>query len=132
MTARRPRLRQGQTDTRADIPRYYGEIYNTGNWNTGHVSLERHVVLFVTLNGAYTGQGENSDGDAFTWTSQNRCTPESKKGREILKAGSPGAKRVDLWLRKARGPFTYQGPVAYRTHDGEAPMLVTFTLGAPK
>lgn len=119
----------GMTAKRHQIPELYRETYNPGNWNSGHVSLEHHVVLFVTLQGGeYDKQGDR--GGRFRWTSQNSCKPDSKKGREIVSAGSRGAKTVDLWTRARRSDvaFTYRGAVKYDAHTGSAPMRVWFVL----
>jgi superfamily II DNA or RNA helicase/SAM-dependent methyltransferase/SOS-response transcriptional repressor LexA len=84
-------LAVGQAFMREDIPELFGEGYNPGNWNVGHVVLaEKNVhVLLVTLN----KQGKSKehryndywvDDETFHWQSQNSTTPESKRGRELI------------------------------------------------
>jgi len=108
---------------RNEVPEVYGEEYNIGNWNCGHVSLPGVVVLFVTTLddtsaldvGNYEGQGWMKKKDAgqvgsrFRWMSQNATTPDSKRGREILENKKP----IHLYLREHKrkngGRFTYQG-----------------------
>jgi hypothetical protein len=95
-------------------------------------------VLLVTLN----KQGKVKDHRfldhwiderTFHWQSQNKTTPESKRGREIIEHERRGL-RVHLFIREdgkqvgKAAPFTYHGPVRYRSHSGSAPMSVVFEL----
>ncbi|GAB98507.1 putative ATP-dependent helicase [Gordonia namibiensis NBRC 108229] len=117
-----------------DVPELYGETYNPGNWRSGHVSLARHAVLFVTLEKRSDSiqYVEHFEGpDLFVWSSQNSTKPEGKKGREILEAPATG-KSIELWMRrKPSDPFTYLGRVIPLGHEGSQPMTVKYRLLTP-
>ncbi|MNN71775.1 hypothetical protein D3C81_1877400 [compost metagenome] len=57
----------------------------------------------------------------------------SKRGREIIEHEKRGLS-VHLFIREDRtqagkaAPFTYHGPVRYRSHSGSEPMSVVFEL----
>lgn len=133
-------LATGQSFSREDIPPLFGETFNVGNWNAGHVSLadKRAVVLLVTIN--KQGKGEDHryldhwiDNRTFHWQSQNSTTPSSKKGREIVEHAKVGT-AIHLFVRESKlasgkgAPFIYHGPVNYKTHTGSSPMSVVFEL----
>ena len=92
-------LAVGQAFQREEIPALFGEAFNPGSWNVGHVTLndKKAHVLLVTLN--KQGKAEEHkyldhwiDEHHFHWQSQNATTPESKRGREIIEhsgAASP-------------------------------------------
>ncbi len=74
----------GESFMREEIPALFGEEYNPGNWNVGHVVLpERKAhVLLVTLN--KQGKAEEHryldrwvDERTFEWSTQNATTPDS-------------------------------------------------------
>jgi len=133
-------LAVGQRLLREDIPALFGEVFNPGNWNSGHVFLPEagaHVLL-VTLN----KQGKASehryldrwiDERTFQWQSQNKTSPESKRGREIIDHEKLGL-AIHLFVRENRlengkaAPFLYHGPVRYRSHSGSAPMSLIFEV----
>jgi len=133
-------MARGQELLREDIPALFGAEFNPGNWQSGHVFLKEagaHVLL-VTLN----KQGKASqhryidhwvDETTFHWQSQNSTTPESKRGRELIHHQKLGLS-VHLFVRENKlrngksAPFTYYGPVAYKSHTGSAPMSVLFSL----
>jgi superfamily II DNA or RNA helicase/HKD family nuclease/SOS-response transcriptional repressor LexA len=130
----------GQTFMREEIPALFGEDFNPGNWNSGHIALDQknaHILL-VTLN----KQGKAVDHrfadywideNTFHWQSQNATTPTSKRGRDIIDHQKAGRK-IHLFVRENKlaagkaAPFTYFGPVNYCSHQGSEPMSVTFTL----
>ena len=132
----------GQRLMRDEIPPLFGEVYNPGNWQSGHVCLNdasAHVLL-VTLN--KQGKAEDHryvdhwiDESTFHWQSQRSVTPEHKKGREIIGHKDLGIS-IHLFVRENKlekgkaAPFTYYGPVDYRTHEGSEPMSVVFKLSA--
>ena len=73
------------------------------------------------------------DEHSFHWQSQGSTTPQSKKGKEII--GHQALKiGIHLFVREQKlengkaAPFTYYGPVRYRSHTGSAPMSVVFDL----
>lgn len=127
--------RIGEQFRSMDVPTLYGEVFNPGNWRSGHVSLRRHAILFVTLvkradRTAYVEHFEAPD--IFVWSSQLSTKPSGKKGREILEALQTG-KSIELWMRRKStdGAFTYLGRVVPLSHEGSEPMLVTFRLLTP-
>lgn len=127
--------RIGEQFKSTEVPALYGEVYNPGNWRSGHVSLRNHVILFVSLQkrADRTQYAEHFEGpDAFVWSSQLSTSPERKKGREILDALETG-KSIELWMRrKGQDPaFTYLGRVVPISHEGSEPMLVKFRLLTP-
>lgn len=130
----------GQRLMREEIPPLFGVEFNTGSWNVGHVFLAdaKSHVLLVTLN--KQGKAEEHryldhwiDERTFHWQSQNSTTPDNKRGREIIEHEKRGLS-VHLFVREDRkqagkaAPFTYHGPVRYRSHSGSAPMSVVFEL----
>lgn len=130
----------GQAIMRENIPRLFGELFNPGSWNMGHVTLssQNAHVLLVTLN--KQGQAENHryldhwiDESTFHWQSQNSTAPNSKKGVELIEH----VKRdiaIHLFVREMKlangkaAPFIYHGPVRYVSHTGSNPMSVIFAL----
>ena len=133
----------GQEIMREEIPALFGEQFNSGNWQSGHVFLKNvgaHVLL-VTLN--KQGQAEAHryvdhwiDDHTFHWQSQRSTTPASKRGYELIHHQELGYS-IHLFVRdhKLRGgkaaPFIYYGPVEYQSHEGSAPMSVVLKLAAP-
>lgn len=128
----------GQEFMREDIPELFGEIFNPGNWNSGHVTLDAKNahVLFVTLN----KQGKAAqhryadhwiDAHTFHWQSQNSTSPESKKGAQLVQHQKKGI-GVHLFVRETKlrngkgAPFTYHGRIQYVSHTGSAPMNVNW------
>ncbi|MFL1453290.1 DUF3427 domain-containing protein [Marinobacter sp. GN3S48] len=132
----------GQELPREEIPGLFGETFNPGNWQSGHVFLQEagaHVLL-VTLN--KQGKIEEHryvdhwiDEHTFHWQSQRSTTPESKRGRELIDHKKLGLS-VHLFVRENKlrngkgAPFTYYGPVEYQSHQGSAPMSVVFRLAS--
>ncbi len=127
--------RVGEQFKSTDVPALYGEVYNPGNWRSGHVSLKSYAILFVSLEkrADRTQYTEHFEGPAvFVWSSQLTTSPERKKGKEILDALETG-KPIELWMRrKGNDPaFTYLGRVIPISHEGAEPMLVKFRLLTP-
>jgi superfamily II DNA or RNA helicase/HKD family nuclease/SOS-response transcriptional repressor LexA len=133
-------LAVGQSFIREDIPPLFGETYNVGNWNTGHVTVASRnaIVLLVTIN--KQGKGEDHryldhwiDDKTFHWQSQNSTSPESKKGKDIIEHANTGT-AIHLFVRESKlengkgAPFVYHGPVSYQSHTGRNPMSVIFAL----
>jgi hypothetical protein len=130
----------GQLFMREEIPTLFGEDFNPGSWNSGHVVLNQQNahVLLVTLN--KQGKTEDHrytdywiDENTFHWQSQNATTPLSKRGREIIEHKKNG-RTIHLFVRENKlaagkaAPFLYYGPIDYVSHQGSEPMSVTFTL----
>ncbi len=133
-------LAVGQEFMREDIPSLFGQEYNPGNWNTGHVVLNGHRthILLVTLN--KQGKSEEHryhdywvDETTFHWQSQNSTTPESKRGKELIEHQRKGI-AIHLFVRERKlagnkaAPFTYYGPVTYAHHKGSAPISVEWRV----
>jgi len=130
----------GQPFARADIPAMFGESFNPGSWNVGHVVLndKKVHVLLVTLN----KQGKAAehryhdhwiDEHTFHWQSQNVTTPASKRGQEIIEHTAKGI-AIHLFVRDTKlgggkgASFVYRGQVTYQSHVGSNPMSVIFNL----
>lgn len=133
-------LHVGRVLKREDIPVLFGEQFNSGNWQSGHVVLpaKNAHVLLVTL--SKQGKAEEHryhdywiDESTFHWESQNSTGPDTKRGREIIGHEALGIS-VHLFVRDAKlaggkaAAFTYYGKVRYRSHERSHPMGVTFTL----
>ena len=133
-------LSVAQSFLREDIPALFGESFNAGSWNVGHVVLnEKKVhVLLVTLNKQGKAQEHRYhdhwiDQQTFHWQSQNATMPESKRGQEITRHGAMGI-AIHLFVRDAKleggkgAPFQYHGKAIYKSHTGTSPMSVTFSV----
>lgn len=125
---------------REDIAPLFGDTFNPGNWNVGHVVLADHKahVLLVTLNkrGRMLEQRYLDhwiDATHFHWQSQNATTPQSKRGQEIIEHVKRGI-GIHLFVRENKlfngkaAPFVYHGAVRYQSHAGSSPMSVVFEL----
>lgn len=136
-------LARGQSFMREEIPALFGDQFNPGKWNVGHVTLpsRRAHVLLVTLN--KQGKAEEHryidhwiDDHTFQWQSQNSTTPSSSRGQEIIQHAALGI-TVHLFVRDHKlaegkaAPFVYHGPAVYRSHQGSAPMSVIFDVETP-
>lgn len=134
-------LQVGRTFKREDIPALFGEEFNPGSWQSGHVvvpSRKAHVLL-VTL--SKQGRAEEHryhdywiDDSTFHWESQNKTGPDTKRGREIIEHEALGIS-IHLFVRDTKltklgerraAAFTYFGKVRYVSHDRSHPMGVTF------
>lgn len=133
-------LAVGQSFQREEIPPLFGEAFNPGSWNVGHVTLndKKAHVLLVTLN--KQGKAEEHkyldhwiDEHHFHWQSQNATTPESKRGREIIEHERRGI-AIHLFVREGKlaggkaAPFVYHGRATYESHQGSGPVSVVFRL----
>jgi superfamily II DNA or RNA helicase/HKD family nuclease len=130
----------GQAWQRENIPALFGEEFNPGNWNVGHVVLnaKRAHILLVTLN--KRGRIEDHryvdhwiDSATFHWQSQNSTSPDTKKGQDIIRHEKNGI-NIHLFVRENRmlggkaAPFVYHGSVRYKSHTGSHPMSIVFEL----
>jgi superfamily II DNA or RNA helicase/HKD family nuclease len=125
---------------REEIPVLFGEEFNPGSWNVGHVPLNQRKahVLLVTLNkqgkaAAHRYLDHWIDEHHFHWQSQNATTPESKRGREIIEHQKLGI-AIHLFVRDTKlsgskaAPFVYHGRATYKSHQGSGPMSVVFEV----
>ena len=130
----------GQPFLREDIPALFGESFNPGSWNVGHVVLnEKRVhVLLVTLNKQGKAQEHRYhdhwiDDHTFHWQSQNAASPASKRGQEIINHTKLGI-AIHMFVRDTKlvggkaAPFIYRGKASYQAHTGSNPMSVTFNV----
>lgn len=130
----------GQVFSREDIPPLFGESFNPGSWNVGHVVLndKKAHVLLVTLNKQGKAQEHRYhdhwiDEHTFHWQSQNATTPASKRGQEIIDHLAKGI-AIHLFVRETKlgggkaAPFVYRGQVTYQSHLGSNPMSVIFKV----
>ena len=130
----------GQSFMREQVPALFGEEFNPGNWNVGHVVLNRprRHILFVTLN----KQGRASqhqyldhwvDEHTLHWQSQNQTRDNSTRGVEIVEHEARNIPihlfiRVNKAINGKGAPFVYRGRVRYLSHTGNAPMSVLFEV----
>jgi superfamily II DNA or RNA helicase/HKD family nuclease len=134
-------LAVGESFQREDIPPLFGEIFNLGNWNSGHIVLaeQKAHVLLVTLNKQGKAKDHRYldhwiDEHTFHWQTQNSTTPLSKRGREIIEHERLGIV-LNLFVRDTKlsngkaAPFVYHGKVRYQSHVGSGPMSVIFEVG---
>ena len=133
-------LLRGRSFSREAIPALFGESFNPGSWNVGHVVLndKKVHVLLVTLNKQGKAQEQRYhdhwiDEDTFHWQSQNATTPTIKRGQEIIGHESMGI-AIYLFVRDAKllagkaAPFVCHGKVSYQSHTGSSPMSVVFSV----
>jgi superfamily II DNA or RNA helicase/SAM-dependent methyltransferase len=130
----------GQPFAREDIPALFGESFNPGSWNVGHVVLndKKVHILLVTLNKQGKAREHRYhdhwiDEHTFHWQSQNATTPLSKRGQEIIDHVAKGI-AIHLFVRETKlgggkaASFVYRGQVTYQSHLGSNPMSVTFKV----
>lgn len=130
----------GHPFAREDIPALFGESFNPGSWNVGHVVLndKKVHVLLVTLNKQGKAHEHRYhdhwiDEHTFHWQSQNATAPTNKRGQEIIEHTTKGI-AIHLFVRETKlgggkaAPFVYRGQVTYQSHVGSNPMSVTFKL----
>jgi superfamily II DNA or RNA helicase/HKD family nuclease len=133
-------LAVGESFAREDIPPLFGEEFNPGNWNNGHVVLndKKAHILLVTLNKQGKAQAHRYhdrwlDAHTFHWQSQNATTPASKRGQALIHHEELGV-AIHLFVRDSKlsagksAPFVYHGRVTYRSHEGSAPMSIQFRV----
>ena len=135
-------FRIGEAIPREEIPPLFGEEFNVGNWNSGHVVLnggQTHVLL-VTLDKRgkeqdhrYVDHWIDDARTRFHWQSQRSTASNSKKGREIIGHKGDG-REIHLFIREHKlsngkgAPFVYYGQVRYVRHEGTQPMNVEFAV----
>lgn len=127
----------GTTFRRDAIAPLYNEVFDPGNWRSGHVSLGPDVILFITLIKTAMAEGaeyahEFDSPGMLVWTSQTSTGPDTDEGREILDAPGNG-RRIHAWVRgrKTDVAFEYRGLIVPLTHTGDRPMSVRFRLLTP-
>ena len=136
-------LEVGVSFMREEIPGLFGQQFNPGNWNVGHVVLDdqKAQILLVTLN--KQGRAEDHryldhwiDEHNFHWQTQNSTTPEGKRGQQIIQHDMLGL-AIHLFVREHKlqagkaAPFVYFGKARYQSHTGSAPMSVVLEVEYP-
>jgi hypothetical protein len=129
-----------QSFAREDIPALFGEAFNPGSWNVGHVVLNQQKahILLVTLNKQGKAEAHRYldhwiDAHTFHLQSQNSTTPESKRGQELIQHAARGI-AIHLFVRDSKlaggkgAPFVYHGRVSYQSHQGSGPMSVVWRV----
>ena len=125
---------------REDIPPLFGEEFNPGNWQSGHIVLNDKNVQILLVTANKNGRQKDQRFDDyfidelhFHWQSQNSTSLDSKRGQQIINHVK-NKSRVYLFVRqhKLRGkkasPFVFHGEVKYISHEGEKPMIVIWEL----
>jgi len=128
---------------REDIPPLFGHVFNTGSWQSGHVSIkdDPNQYLFVTLNKQGKLQEHQyhdyfKDEQTFHWQSQNSAEPNKGKGKRIIEHEKNDS-HIYLFVRKNKlegskaAPFIYCGELNYKSHNSEKPMNVEWQLESP-
>lgn len=129
-----------QSFMREDIPQLFGDTFNQGKWNVGHVTLAEQKVhiLLVTLNKSGKALDHRYldhwiDANHFHWQSQNATAPHNKRGQDIIEHAKRGI-GIHLFVRENKllngkaAPFVYHGALRYQSHTGSSPMSVVFEL----
>jgi hypothetical protein len=79
----------GQSFSREDIPALFGETFNPGSWNAGHVTLEprKAHVLLVTLNKQGKADEQERAGDRRARQARDRHPPLRARGETQCRQG---------------------------------------------
>ena len=131
-----------KTYSRDQMPGIFGLEFLEGRWRQpGHVlspteTKDQFFMVTLSKKGKETEYSYHDyfiDSDTFHWQSQNKTTPESKKGQGIINHQANGS-HIHLFIRKnatikgKSAPFYYVGKLIYVSHQGSAPMDVTYKL----
>jgi hypothetical protein len=128
--------------SREQIPLLFGEQFNRARWQTGFITLPKHILLLVTLN-----KGDMKDtfqyrdrflaSDIFEWQSQNRTSQQSATGQTLRNHREQGT-GVHLFVRKDKrtpagsaAPFIYCGGLEFIEWERERPITIRWKLLAP-
>jgi hypothetical protein len=128
--------------SREQIPRFFGEEFNPGKWNAGHITAPtgaaKHIILLVTMEKQDMMEGHQyadkflSD-DVFEWQSQNSTARSSTRGKQLSEHRQLGL-NVHLFIRKTKklggkaAPFTYFGAVDFVDWEGDKPISIRWKL----
>jgi len=119
------------------IPPLYKTTFNSGNWNSGHVSLDTCTILFVTLDKSEMQRGSEYHDqielpDLLHWSSQSSTSRDSKRGHELLDCLDTG-RDIHLWLRRRKTDvaFTYCGLAVPVSDEGDRPIRITWRMLDP-
>ncbi len=130
-----------QSYTREAVAALFGDVYNKGRWNQGHVDLDNighcATAFFITLRKRGDTPEEHRYGDAFESRevlridSQASTGPETAKGRRIIGHEVEGRLLHTFVRTESREPFFYCGAMCYLKHRGTHPMQVWLSLPEP-
>jgi len=123
---------------REQIPPEFGLEFQSTRWQQGHVSMNGHIFLLVTLeksNMPKQHQYEDKflSADLFEWKSQNRHTRHGKPGQEMQNHKRLGIP-IHLFVRKVgkiqqrAAPFVYCGDVDFVDWEGDKPITIRWRL----
>jgi hypothetical protein len=123
---------------REDIPRLFGETFNTSRWNQGFIALPSNLILLVTLDkGSHPKEHRYQDvflsPKQIQWVSQNR-TKQSDRHGQLISQHKEMDTQVQLFVRKKKlvsgkaAPFVYCGAVDFESWEGEKPITVIWNL----
>jgi superfamily II DNA or RNA helicase len=125
---------------REAIAALFGDVYNKGRWNQGHVDLDSlgycATAFFISLRKREDTLEEHRYGDAFESRdvlridSQASTGPDTKKGRRIIGHEVEGRVLHTFVRTQSRDPFVYCGTTRYLNHEGSMPMQIR--LGLPQ
>ena len=129
---------------REQIPPLFGLEFTKALWHAGFVPFaeQRQVFLLVTLEKRSMQESHQYEDQflsptLFQWQSQNRTTQASKHGQLVKNHLAEGV-QVHLFIRSEKklrtgngAPFTYCGPVRFKSWHGEQPITVLWTLDEP-
>ena len=134
-------LQVGVSYMREQIPAGFGLKFQSTRWQQGHISINGHIFLLVTLDKSNMAQEHRYDdkflsADLFEWKSQNRHTRHGKPGQEMQNHASLGIP-VHLFVRKVgkiqqkAAPFVYCGDVDFVSWEGDKPITIRWRLHNP-
>jgi superfamily II DNA or RNA helicase/HKD family nuclease len=118
---------------RPEIIRHFGVQYDPTRHNTGVLWFDTHGVILMKLDTSTAKtehQYENHfiDRSSIAWTSQNQMTPSNTTGRRVLDHAVEG-RALHLFVQRGSHDLAvYLGTVTVQSHQGSAPMSVTFAL----
>jgi hypothetical protein len=131
-------LQVGASYMREQIPPEFGLEFQSSRWQQGHVSIDGHIFLLVTLDKANMAKEHRYEdrflsADLFEWKSQNRHTRHGKPGQEMQNHERLGIP-VHLFVRKVgkiqqrAAPFVYCGDVDFVDWEGDKPITIRWRL----
>jgi hypothetical protein len=134
-------LQVGASYMREQIPPEFGLAFQSSRWQQGHVSIDGHIFLLVTLDKANMAQEHRYEdrflsADLFELESQNRHTRHGKPGQEMQNHERLGIP-VHLFVRKVgkiqqrAAPFVYCGDVDFVDWEGDKPITIRWRLHEP-
>ncbi len=133
-----PELELWKSYRRPDLPEMFDLTPRGRTWDQGFVPLEKHLLLFVTLDkSGHRDEHKYADRflsqSCFEWQSQRQTRQEHKRGRMIRDHADLGID-VLLFVRKQAkisgraAPFIYCGKLTFVKWQGEKPITVEWKL----